>query len=93
MAAGRSSVQATADYRFPLFASFLGGVLFVDFGSALGTQGDVLGDPGLVRDKPGSGFGFGPGLRINTPLGPLRVDFGFNSDGDNRIHFGFGERF
>ena len=93
LAAGRSFVQATAEYRFPLFASFLGGVLFVDFGSALGTQGDVLGDPGLVRDKPGSGFGFGPGLRVTTPLGPLRIDFGFNSDGDSRIHFGIGERF
>ena len=93
LAAGRSFVQATAEYRFPLFASFLGGVLFVDFGSALGTQGDVLGDPGLVRDKPGSGFGFGPGLRVQTPLGSLRIDFGFNDDGGSRIHFGIGERF
>ncbi|MDJ0706960.1 MAG: BamA/TamA family outer membrane protein [Leptolyngbyaceae cyanobacterium MO_188.B28] len=93
LAASRSFVQATAEYRFPLFASFLGGALFVDFGSALGTQGDVLGDPGLVRDKPGSGFGYGPGLRVQTPLGPLRVDFGFSDDGGNRIHFGLGERF
>ena len=93
LAAGRSFVQATAEYRFPLFGSFLAGVLFVDYGSALGTQGDVLGDPGLVRDKPGSGFGFGPGLRVQTPLGPLRVDFGFSDDGNSRIHFGLGERF
>ena len=93
LAAGRSFVQATAEYRFPLFASFLGGALFVDFGSAIDSQDDVLGDPGLVRDKPGTGFGFGPGLRVQTPLGPLRIDFGFNDDGDSRIHFGIGERF
>ena len=93
LAAGRSFVQATAEYRFPLFVSFLGGALFVDFGSALGSQGAVPGDPGLVRDKPGDGLGFGPGLRVQTPLGPLRIDFGFNDEGDNRIHFGIGERF
>ena len=93
LAAGRSFVQATAEYRFPLFASFLGGALFVDFGSALGSQDAVRGDPGIVRGKPGDGFGFGPGLRVQTPLGPLRVDFGFDEDGDSRIHFGLGERF
>jgi len=92
VAAGRSFVQATAEYRFPIF-SILGGALFVDVGSDLGTGDDVPGEPAEVRDKPGSGFGYGAGVRVQSPLGPIRVDFGLNDDGDSQIHFGIGERF
>jgi outer membrane protein insertion porin family len=93
VADGRSYVQGTLEYRFPLFTSFLGGALFFDFGSALGTQSAVPGNPGETRGKPGSGFGYGPGVRINTPLGVLRIDYGFNNEGGSRIGFGIGERF
>lgn len=90
--AGRSFIQATAEYRFPII-SVIGGALFVDFGSDLGTGGNVPGNPGGVRGKPGSGVGYGLGVRVQSPLGPIRIDFGFNDQGDNRIHFGIGERF
>ncbi len=90
--AGRSFVQATAEYRFPIFA-IVGGALFVDVGSDLGTGDDVPGEPAEVRDKPGSGFGYGLGVRVQSPLGPIRIDFGLNDEGDSRIHFGVGERF
>ncbi|MEM1255114.1 MAG: BamA/TamA family outer membrane protein [Cyanobacteria bacterium P01_H01_bin.21] len=93
LGSGRSFVQATAEYRFPLFTSFLGGALFVDYGSDLGTGSDVPGDPALIRDKPGDGFGYGAGVRVQTPLGALRLDYGFGDGGDGRIHFGIGERF
>ncbi|MBZ8182437.1 BamA/TamA family outer membrane protein [Oscillatoria salina] len=89
---GRSYVLASAEYRFPLF-SFLGGALFVDFGSDLGTGDNVPGNPAGVRDKPGTGFGYGVGVRIQSPLGPIRVDYGLNDNGDSRLHFGIGERF
>jgi len=89
---GRSFIQATAEYRFPLF-NIVSGALFVDAATTLGTQGDVLGNPGGVRGKPGSGFGYGLGVRVRTPLGPVRVDYGFNNEGDSRLHFGIGERF
>lgn len=89
---GRSYAQFTAEYRFPLF-SFLGGALFLDVGSDLGSGNAVPGAPGPSRGKPGSGFGYGAGVRISTPLGPLRVDYGFSDQGQGRIHFGFGERF
>ncbi|PSR19112.1 hypothetical protein C8255_03800 [filamentous cyanobacterium CCP3] len=89
---GRSYAQFTAEYRFPLF-SFLGGALFVDVGSDLGSGNAVPGAPGPSRGKPGSGIGYGAGVRLSTPLGPLRIDYGFNDRGQGRIHFGFGERF
>ncbi|MBE9076303.1 BamA/TamA family outer membrane protein [Romeria aff. gracilis LEGE 07310] len=90
---GRSFLQATAEYRFPLFTSFLGGALFLDAATDLGTGSSVPGNPAGVRDKPGSGFGYGVGLRVQTPLGALRLDYGLNDQGDSQIHFGFGERF
>lgn len=92
LGSGRSFVQATAEYRFPLF-SVVGGALFVDVASDLGSGSSVPGDPAGERGKPGSGFGYGVGLRVQSPLGPLRIDYGLNDDGDSRINFGFGERF
>jgi outer membrane protein insertion porin family len=92
VAAGRSFLQATAEYRFPIF-SIIGGALFVDVGTDLGTGDNVPGEPAEVRGKPGSGFGYGAGVRVQSPLGAIRVDFGFNDEGENQIHFGIGERF
>ncbi|MGK7888305.1 MAG: BamA/TamA family outer membrane protein, partial [Leptolyngbyaceae cyanobacterium] len=92
LGSGRSFLQATAEYRFPVF-SIVGGALFVDFGTDLGTAAEVPGAPADVRDKPGTGFGYGLGVRVQSPLGQIRVDYGLNDDGDGRIHFGIGERF
>ena len=89
---GRSFVQATAEYRFPIFA-VVGGAFFVDVGTDLGTGDNVPGDPAGVRGKPGSGFGYGLGVRVQSPLGPIRIDYGLNNEGDSRLHFGIGERF
>ncbi|MGA9377643.1 MAG: BamA/TamA family outer membrane protein, partial [Phormidium sp.] len=86
LGSGRSYVQATAEYRFPVF-SIIGGVLFFDFGTDLGTAGDVPGRPAEIRNKPGTGFGYGVGVRIQSPLGPIRIDYGFNDEGDSRIQF------
>ncbi|KAM3092890.1 BamA/TamA family outer membrane protein [Phormidesmis sp. 146-12] len=90
---GRSYIQATAEYRFPIF-SIISGALFVDAASDLGTGQNVPGDPAGVRDKPGFGFGYGVGVRVQTGfLGAIRIDFGLNDQGGNNIRFGFGERF
>jgi outer membrane protein insertion porin family len=88
---GRSYLQATAEYRFPVF-SFLGLGLFADYGTDFGTGSSVAGNPAGVRSKPGDGFGYGVGLRLlQTPL-PLRIDYGVNNLGETRIQFGLSDR-
>jgi outer membrane protein insertion porin family len=89
---GRSFVQASAEYRFPI-VSIIGGGIFADYGSDLGTGSSVPGNPAGIRSKPGSGFGYGAGVRVQSPLGSIRIDYGINSIGEGRIQFGIGERF
>ncbi len=89
---GRRYLQATAEYRFPI-VSFLGGALFVDYGTNLGSGDSVIGSPSEVRNLNGNGFGYGIGVRVQSPVGPIRIDYAVNDDGDNRIHFGIGEKF
>ena len=90
--AGRSFLQAAAEYRFPLF-SFVGGAVFADAATDLGSSGGVPGNPSGIREKPGSAFGVGLGARVRSPIGAIRIDYGFNDQGDGRFHFGIGERF
>jgi outer membrane protein insertion porin family len=92
LGSGRSFLQATAEYRFPIF-SVIGGALFVDFGSDLGSGSAVPGNPAGVRGKPGTGLGYGLGVRIDSPLGLIRVDLGLNDRGSSIFQFGIGERF
>jgi len=88
LSSGRSYVQASVEYRFPVF-SVVSGALFFDVGSDLGTTTRAA----EVLNKNGSGFGYGVGIRVQSPLGPIRIDYGLNDDGDSRINFGIGERF
>ena len=97
---GSSFIEATVEYRFPLFSLrvlsqpiAIGGRLFVDYGSLLGTQNDVIGQPGLVRNKPGDGLGYGAGVSFDTRYGLVRVDGGLNNRGGGQADFSFGERF
>ena len=89
---GRSFAQATVEYRFPVF-SVVGAALFLDAATTFGSQDSVTGEPGVVRRKPGEGIGYGFGIRVQSPIGPIRIDLGWNDEGDNRFHFGIGERF
>jgi outer membrane protein insertion porin family len=88
LASGRSYVQASVEYRFPVF-SVVSGALFLDYGSDLGTSTRAA----EVLNKNGSGYGYGLGVRVQSPLGPIRIDYGLSDDGDSRINFGIGERF
>lgn len=68
----------------------LQGVLFADYGSDFDSGQTVLGDPAGVRGKPGSGYGYGLGVRIDTSLGAVRLEYGFSDKGLGRFHLGIG---
>ncbi len=92
VASGRSFLLGSVEYRFPI-VSPVGGVLFFDAGWDLGSGDTVLGEPGILRDKPGSGFGYGFGLRVKSPLGLIRGDLGISNSGDMRFEITTGQRF
>jgi outer membrane protein insertion porin family len=92
LGSAKTFLQATVEYRFPVF-SVISGALFVDAATDFGSGEDVIGNPAGVRGKPGQGIGYGLGLRIQSPLGPIRIDYGLNDSGDSQFHFGIGERF
>jgi outer membrane protein insertion porin family len=87
LAAGRSYVRLSTEYQFPI-VSILGGSIFADYGTDLGTGSSVPGNPAGSRGKPGSGFGYGAAIRVNSPFGPLQINYGLNDRGETRIQFG-----
>ncbi|MGL5032175.1 MAG: BamA/TamA family outer membrane protein [Microcystaceae cyanobacterium] len=89
---GRSYIQATAEYRFPIISA-VGGALFFDYGTTLGSDSAVIGIPSVIRGLPGQGYGYGIGVRIQSPVGPIRIDYGINEQGGSRVNFGIGEKF
>lgn len=90
---GRSFGEATIEYRFPLF-SIVSGELFIDGGSAFGSQDNVPGKPGELLNKPGQGFSVGTGLIVTTPVGPLRLEVASRDfSGDWRFNLGVGWKF
>jgi outer membrane protein insertion porin family len=68
---GNSLLEGSLELRFPLFGVF-GGALFVDFGN-------VFSDAFTYRLSE-LRYAVGPGVRYNTPIGPLRLDIGFIVD-------------
>ncbi|KAK9941218.1 hypothetical protein M0R45_017836 [Rubus argutus] len=88
---GRSYAVGSGEISFPLLGP-VGGVIFADYGTDLGSGPTVPGDPAGARLKPGSGYGYGLGIRLDSPLGPLRLEYAFNDKGTPRFHFGIGHR-
>ena len=90
---GKSFGEATLEYRFPIFR-IVSGELFIDGGTAFGTQGKVSGNPGGLLSKPGDGFSVGTGLILTTPVGPLRLEVASKDfSGDWRFNLGVGWKF
>ncbi|KAF8396130.1 hypothetical protein HHK36_017742 [Tetracentron sinense] len=88
---GRSYMVGCGEISFPMLGP-LEGALFADYGSDLGSGSTVPGDPAGARSKPGSGYGYGLGIRVDSPLGPLRLEYAFNDKQAKRFHFGVGHR-
>ena len=78
---GTRMALASIEYRFPI-VSKVTGALFADYGGAW-TSGFT----------PENLYGsIGIGLGLNTPIGPLRLDYGRGSQG-GRVHFRVGGTF
>ena len=74
------------EYRIPIGENLLG-VLFVDVGDAWGgSVAESLSDD-TVHESFTSHVGYGVGVRVKTPIGPLRLDLGFSEEG-TETHFG-----
>ena len=80
---GDHMALATVEYRFPI-ASKVQGAIFTDWGGAW--FDDFLPQSGTIHGS------VGVGLSLNTPLGPLRLDYGRGSKG-GRVHFSVGGSF
>lgn len=82
---GNSMLKATLEYRFPIIKK-VQGVLFTDNGYAWDKRHEDDFDLGLIKNS------YGVGLRINSPLGPVKLDYGYGEDG-GKFHFSFGGQF
>ena len=85
---GNKMVMGTVEYRFPL-ANKVQGALFVDAGDAWGGKSwewnDIEQDFNLHASA-------GVGMQLQTPIGALRLDYGWGEDG-GRLHFTVGGAF
>ena len=82
---GNSMLRATVEYRLPIVKK-VQGVVFVDSGYAWDKRDEKRFDLGLIK------VGYGVGLRVNSPLGPIKLDYGIGEN-DKRFHFSFGGQF
>jgi outer membrane protein assembly complex protein YaeT len=94
---GLSMFEGSTEVRFPVWGK-LGAVAFLDFGNVWAEQLTIKLDD--LR------YAVGPGLRYVTPIGPARVDFGYQVNpipnllvnGEEqkrpwRLHFSIGQAF
>lgn len=84
---GNRMLLANLEYRFPLVSS-LEGTVFTDMGNAW-EQDEAF-------DLKEMNFSFGAGVRMNTPLGQIRVDYAFGEEEDGfpgMPHFSIGQTF
>lgn len=87
---GNALIALNNELRFPIFNP-IGGVLFSDTGNIFKTASAVRLD--------GMSQTIGFGLRVRTPLGPLRLDFGYLVTAPppgfkrGQFHFSFGQAF
>jgi outer membrane protein insertion porin family len=87
---GNSMLKASLEYRIPI-AKKISTLAFVDAGYAWDKRDEDAFDLSKIK------VGYGIGFRIQTPIGPVKLDYGFGkSEGSShkgRFHFSFGGNF
>ncbi|MGB2783324.1 MAG: BamA/TamA family outer membrane protein [Atribacterota bacterium] len=81
---GDKSLVLNVEYRFPLSENFQA-VLFADWGQAWEIEQSINLDD--------LKFGKGIGVRFDTPIGPIRLDYGINEEGEGKTYFSIGHTF
>lgn len=84
---GKKMYAATLEYRFPITKK-VQGVLFTDAGS---TWGIDEGKIPWYTDDDSLNWSVGVGIRLQTPIGPIRLDYGHGDR--NKFNFSFGTQF
>ncbi len=86
--AGDKMLLMNAEFRFPILDR-VHGVAFTDWGRAWGSEEDMN-----LTELLNS---YGLGMRLDTPLGLLRLDYGWGLDEEQQrngqFYFGFGQTF
>jgi outer membrane protein insertion porin family len=88
---GRNVLFGSMELRQPIARS-LKGVLFVDVGTAWGGEFQSVQIEGFGQSGFSLNGSVGLGLRVGSPLGLLRLDYGLGSEG-GRTHFSIGNVF
>ena len=86
---GNKMVMGTVEYRFPL-ANKVQGAIFTDVGDAWG--GKSWGPWNDIEDELTLHSSVGIGMQVQTPIGAVRLDYGWGEDG-GRLHFTVGGSF
>ena len=83
---GKYMYNATLEFRFPIVKK-VSGVLFTDIG-------DTWDAPNVTwyNSKKTFNYGVGAGIRVTTPIGPVKLDYGVGKH-KNKFHFSFGTQF
>ena len=83
---GKYMYNATLEFRFPIVKK-VSGVLFTDIG-------DAWDAPNVTwyNSKKTFNYGVGAGIRVTTPIGPVKLDYGVGKH-KNKFHFSFGTQF
>ncbi len=102
---GLAMILANLELRFPLLWLVKGG-LFIDVGNVWASASELKwgritdGFKDHSYDPLNLAYGMGGGIRITTPVGPFRFDYGFKvgsgrapGEGQGKIHVALGQAF